>query len=72
MTSLYRPSKNKLAPRLKKLFLFGQWRWICYGTGAFGVGASMAEAYRTWEADLEMYQPQVNRRRSKFPRGTSG
>lgn len=79
MTSLYRPSRNKAAPRLKKLFLFGQWRWICYGTGAFGVGAivssdyqAMVEAYQTWAADLEMYHPRAAvRLPSKSPRGTS-
>lgn len=72
MTSLYRPSKNKAAPRLKKLFLFGQWRWICYGVGAFGVGESMVEAYQTWAADLEMYHPRAAvRLPSKSPRGTS-
>lgn len=70
MTDLYRPSRSKAAPRLKKMFLFGQWRWICYGVGAFGVGATEIEAYQTWAADLEAYRVPL-RRRSKSPRGTS-
>ena len=55
MTSLYRPNKSKRTPRLRKMFPFGQWRWICYGLGAYGVGVTEREAYRSWAEDLEQW-----------------